>query len=139
MIQISLPNTPTSWSAAIISKRGSYNPKGKKKTFTRWQIRSLFKDEMIKGFSVVEFIFTSRIPSSTSKKNRSLMLQGKIRPTRMDSTNCQKFYEDCIKNILIEDDRFVARIMSEKVYGERDEVLIKVWSLQEYEINNRVN
>jgi Holliday junction resolvase RusA-like endonuclease len=57
------------------------------------------------------------------------MLRGEIRPTCSDATNCQKFYEDCIKDILIEDDRYIAKISSEKIYGEQGKVLINIGSL----------
>lgn len=67
------------------------------------------------------------------------MLSGKIRPTHLDATNCQKFYEDCIKNILITDDRNVVKIMSEKLYGVKESILIQVWSLDEYESSCRRN
>lgn len=138
MIQIELPNVPVAWAASRITPRGAFNPKGKEKNFTRWQIKSLYRKSPIQGYVVIEFIFYMRIPASTSKKKRALMLAGEIIPTNVDSTNCQKFYEDCLKQILITDDRNVAKIASEKLYGDKEKIIIKVWCLDEYrkEVNN---
>lgn len=121
-----------------MGKRGAYNPRGKEKNFTIWQVRSLHGGEPIPGYVVVHFTFFMRIPASTPKKKIPLMLSGEIRPTNMDTTNCQKFYEDCIKNILIQDDRNVVKITSEKLYGDKGKILIRVWSLDEYESNSGV-
>lgn len=60
------------------------------------------------------------------------MLQGEIIPTHVDCTNCQKFSEDCLKGIVITDDRNVAKISSEKLYADKGKILIKVWTLEEY-------
>jgi len=96
----------------------------------------LHRDVQIPGYVVVDFVFYFPIPISTSAKKKALMLAGEILPTSCDCTNLQKFYEDCIKDILISDDRNVAQISSKKLYGDKAKVLIKVFSLQEYkEIN----
>jgi Holliday junction resolvase RusA-like endonuclease len=60
------------------------------------------------------------------------MLAGRVIPTRCDCTNLQKLYEDCLKGLIITDDRNVAKIFSEKLYGEKDEIIIKVYTLQEF-------
>jgi Holliday junction resolvase RusA-like endonuclease len=131
-----LPNTPVPWSASRITSIGAFNPRAREKNFTRWQIKSLHREKKISGYVVVDFVFYFPIPLSTSKKKKALMLSGEILPTSCDCTNLQKFYEDCIKDILIQDDRNVAKITSQKLYGNKGKILIKVFSLQEYrEIN----
>ena len=59
------------------------------------------------------------------------MLEGKIIPTCKDVTNCQKFYEDCLKGIVIEDDRNVQMIVSRKFYGEIAQVRIRVLPIKD--------
>lgn len=60
------------------------------------------------------------------------MLDGKIFPTRCDCTNLQKLYEDCLKGIVIKDDRQVIVVTSYKCYGEEEGVDITVQDLFEY-------
>jgi len=67
------------------------------------------------------------------------MLSGEIRPTRCDNTNMQKFYEDCLKNIVFMDDRYVYKNISEKLYGDKGKILIQVFSMDEYEKQKNAN
>lgn len=60
------------------------------------------------------------------------MLDGDIIPTKGDCTNYQKLYEDCLKKIVITDDRNVEVIGSRKLYGEKGQVTIKVSNRHEY-------
>ena len=132
MIEIDLPNIPVPWAASRVGKKGHFNPRGKEKLFTQWQIKSLYRDKPLEGFVVLDLLFVEPVPASTSKKIRALMLAGEIFPTRCDNTNCQKFYEDCAKNILFLDDRYVVKNISEKLYGVKGCVKIKVYTLKEY-------
>lgn len=132
MIQIELPNIPVAWAAARVSAKGSYNPKAAQKNFTRWQIKSLYRKDPLQGYYVIEMTFYFPVPLSASKKEKEKMLAGEIIPTCIDATNAQKFYEDCLKKIVITDDRYVAKISSEKLYGNKEKILIKVFTLQEY-------
>lgn len=138
MISIELPNFPVPWAASRVGKKGHFNPRGKEKEFTRWQIKSIYRDKPLTGFIVLDFRFIEPVPTSVSKKEKERMLAGEIRPTRYDTTNCQKFIEDCCKNILFDDDRYVAKNISEKLYGELQCVKIKVYTLQEYQNENCV-
>ena len=140
MLSLEIETDPVPWSAPVILRNGlSYNPKNKQKQWTILQVKSLYKDKPIPGFVVVDMLFREKIPKSTPKKNIPSMLAGRVRPTRCDTSNLYKFYEDCIKNILFEDDRFVAKNISEKIYGEKGAVSIKVYSLEEYESNFRAS
>ena len=131
MITFSLKKDPVSWSAALISRGRAYNPKHKEKTEFRNHISSLYLPE-ISGYCVVELEFVFTPPKSAPKKTRKLMLAGEIYPTCKDCTNCQKFMEDCLKDIVMDDDRYVVRISSSKRYGEEAEILIKLYGIQEY-------
>lgn len=77
-------------------------------------------------------VFYEPIPASTPKGKRAAMILGLTRPTRCDTTNLQKYYEDCLKNILFEDDRYVAKNISEKLYADKGKILITIFTLEEY-------
>lgn len=43
----------------------------------------------------------------------------------------QKLYEDCLKGIVIKDDKNVCDIRSRKIYGNKDEIKISVYTLEQ--------
>ena len=76
----------------------------------------------------MEIIFYFPVPKSTSKKNKELMLQGKIMHTkRPDIDNCIKSVTDALNNIAYKDDGQICAITAVKCYdGEpRTEVMIE--------------
>ncbi len=132
MILIELPNIPIPWAPSRITNKGAFSPRAKEKNFTRWQIKSIYRNDPIAGYVVLNFLFIFPIPNSASKAEKEAMLSGEIIPTKSDCTNLQKFSEDCLKGIVITDDRNVAKISSEKIYGEKEKVVIKIWEYHEY-------
>lgn len=137
MIQLEIPIRPTPWASPELGRGGHvYDIREPDKRVCRYLLRALYHEPPIPGYVVVEFVFIFRVPFSTSKKKKAQMLAGEIIPTRSDCTNLQKLTEDCIKNILITDDRNVAKISSEKIYGNKEKILINVFSLEEYRNNN---
>lgn len=57
------------------------------------------------------------IPKSTSKKNRALMLEGKIRPTKKpDIDNIAKIIFDSLNGIAYKDDSQIVSCIIEKFY-----------------------
>lgn len=133
MIQIEIDTHPISWAAAKVTRRGSYNPKAKEKEATQWLIRSKYRGSPVLGYVVVEFVFYFSPPSSVPLSKRQAYLENiEYLPTKCDCTNLQKFLEDCMKNLVIEDDRNVAKISSEKLYAEKEKVIIKIWIREEY-------
>src|SRR5690348_11291041 len=107
MLYFELDMEPVSWSPARVCNNHSYNPHSKEKKSTiqeiRWRMPAL--QPPIKGFIVLELEFIFPIPRSASKRQRQKMIDQEIYPTKKDCTNLQKFIEDCLKNIAIEDDR----------------------------------
>jgi Holliday junction resolvase RusA-like endonuclease len=132
MFQFSIPLPPISWKAPLKGKHGFYDPVGRDKTATRFYLREQYQHTPIEEYTILKFTFIFKIPKSYSKKKIELIKQGLLIPTRADCTNLQKFYEDCLKNIIIDDDRNVAKIFSEKIYGEKEEIIIKVFTLKEF-------
>lgn len=133
MIRIEIPTLPIPWAAPRMTRNGHiYDVRSKEKTWLKWHVKQFYKHEVVPGYVVVDFTFIFPPPASATKKKKALMLAGEIIPTSSDCTNLQKLTEDCIKNIIISDDRNVAKITSEKLYGEKEQIIIKIWTLREY-------
>jgi Holliday junction resolvase RusA-like endonuclease len=136
LITLTLNTKPVAWAAPVISGRIHFSPKSREKQACMSLVKQLYNGPMLNEYVVADFTFIYSPPKSASRLKRGLMLHGDIIPTKCDATNCQKFFEDCIKNIVITDDRLVAKISSQKLYGEKDQVIIKIWTLKEWrEIN----
>lgn len=131
MIQIEIYGNLTAWAAPRLGRGGTaYNPKSKEKEHTRWQIKSLYRDELILGPVHLDFTFYFPIPKSTSYVKRRQMLAHIILPeVKPDTTNLQKFYEDCLKGIVIGDDKNATDTSARKRYSDKPRVLIRVISL----------
>jgi Holliday junction resolvase RusA-like endonuclease len=132
MIQITIPLPPVPWQASIKGKYTFYDPKEKEKRCARFYIKEQYKGPPIEEFTVINFQFYFKIPKSFSKKKMALARDGYLFPTRSDCTNLQKLYEDCLKGIVIKDDRTVVKVHSEKFYKEKDSVVIRVFTIDEY-------
>lgn len=128
MIEIEIPLPPLSWKAPLKGKYGFYDPQEKYKLCARFYVKEQYEDDPITDYVIVHLKFFFAIPKSFSKKKRALALSHKIFPTKSDCTNLQKLYEDCLKGIVIEDDRNVIKISSEKLYAESDLVYIIVYT-----------
>lgn len=139
MIRINLPLEPQSWQAPKFgwgyskgAKRPrAYSTQSSIKELTRNFIREQFQDAPYDGYVTLFFHFVFKPPQSASKARRASMLEGRIIPTKKDCTNMVKFYEDCLKKIVITDDRNVASIFCDKVYGEESRVSISVYKLRD--------
>lgn len=132
MIYIEIPFEPVPWSVPRLSRNHTYDPKEKDKRAITYLIKEQYRDEPIEGYVALFFSFVFQIPKSASKAKRAQMLAGSIIPTRSDCTNCQKLYEDCLKNVVFTDDRYVEVIGSRKLYAEKGSVNISVWNRDEY-------
>jgi len=132
MITITIPLDPVPWAAPRLSRGRCYDPKEKDKRAARWHVKDQYRMAPIQDYVVLCFIFIFEPPKSASKKRRLDMLAGLIIPTKGDCTNYQKLYEDCLKKIVIEDDRNVEIIGSRKLYGEKGSVVINILTRNEY-------
>ena len=132
MIVITIPLDPVPWAVPRLSRGHCYDPREKDKRAIRWLIKQQYAAEPIKDYVSLFFEFVFKPPASASKKRRIQMLDGDIIPTKGDCTNYQKLYEDCLKKIVITDDRNVEVIGSRKLYGEKGQVTIKILNRDEY-------
>lgn len=137
MFEVIIPWVPTSWLAPKFSRGHVYDPREAEKRSAAHLIRTAYKEATVIGLLItdyvaLEFFFHFR-PGKVSKKKRAEMIAGLHYPTRYDCTNMQKLYEDCLKKTVISDDRNVVKIYSEKLYSEKDQTIIRIYTLKEYE------
>ena len=127
MIELRLFGKPVAWAASRVGKKGHFNPRSEEKKAFMWQIKAAYKGPMLaEGYFHLNFWFEEPIPASTSKEVREEMLRGNIIPSQNDCTNMQKFYEDCLKGIVIDDDRYVSHVSSSKKYSDEPGIYISI-------------
>jgi Holliday junction resolvase RusA-like endonuclease len=136
MIRLNIDCQPVSWSAAQKGKFGFFDKKSRDKEFARWQLKSQYRDEPIKGHVSLDFVFFMQIPKSTSKAMKRSMLNRVVLPTSPDVTNMVKLYEDCLQGIVIENDRFVSRVTASRYYSEKPgvEIGVRQWNEEIYRV-----
>lgn len=132
MITLEIPFSPVAWAAPRLSRNRTYDPKEADKRSIRYIIKEQYKGSPLEGYVSLFFTFVFKPPESASKKKQLDMLDGRIIPTKSDCTNCQKLYEDCLKKIVIKDDRNVEVIGSRKLYGPLGKVIIYILNREEY-------
>ena len=126
MIAIEIPFEPVPWAAPQYAHRHVYDKREADKRAIRYLVREQYKGPVLNEYVFLEFLFGISIPKSTSKKNRMLMLVHEIIPTRCDCTNLQKLFEDCLKGIVIKDDRMAEIVLSAKIYSEKPFMNVQV-------------
>jgi Holliday junction resolvase RusA-like endonuclease len=131
MILLEIEGLPTAWSSHGGHGRRSFNPRFREKAYAQWQIKAQYNQQKPLSCAVkVTFIFHMPIPFGTSKIRRLQMLNDKIHHTkRPDTTNLQKFAEDCLKGIVLEDDSQVVEVSAKKIYGENSKTVLRIESL----------
>ncbi len=113
------------WKSHAGYGKKSFNPLYKEREFVQHQIRKQYDGNLINCAISITIQVCIPTPTSISKKKREEMIRGDIKPVkRPDCTNIQKFYEDCIKGIVIEDDSIVCDITTRKRYGSTPHVTI---------------
>lgn len=132
MIILDIPYSPVSWKAPKFAKGITYDPMHKDKSNIRTLILSQYKDDIIDDPVSVDFKFYFTPPKRTSKKNMPLHYSNRIPCLRrMDCTNMQKLFEDCLQDTVIENDNQVVRISSSKLWDSKEHVLIIIKPLIE--------
>jgi Holliday junction resolvase RusA-like endonuclease len=125
-IEIRINHDPIPWAAPRLGRGICYSIHSKYKELFHAFILSQYKAPPLRGYVRLDFTFYFPYPKSASEKRKALMDSGQLYPTRSDLTNLQKFAEDCLKSIVIEDDRNVVQISSKKLYASSGSVTIKI-------------
>lgn len=130
MIQIEIYGKPVPWAAPRKGGNHFYSPRHEDKKFAQWQIKSQYREEIFGGPVYLDFLFLLPIPKGTSSIKRKQMLAGLIHHMKKpDVSNLTKFYEDCLKGIIISDDNQVVGASHWKQYSENPGVLIRIFNL----------
>jgi Holliday junction resolvase RusA-like endonuclease len=125
-IEIRINHDPVAWTAPKLSRGLCYSTHTKYKEIFHAFILAQYKKEPIKSFVALDITFHFPYPKSASKAKIRTMEEGKLFPTKSDLSNCVKFAEDCLKKIVIEDDRNVVQITSKKLYALNGSIIIKI-------------
>lgn len=133
MILLQVEGHPTPWAAHAGYGRRSFNPRFKEKEYAQWQIKAQFNQQAPIAAPVrLDLTFHMPIPAGTSKVRRLQMLNGRMRHMkRPDVTNMQKFIEDVLKGIVIEDDSQVVEVVARKVYSEKPKTVVQIEALHD--------
>jgi Holliday junction resolvase RusA-like endonuclease len=132
MILITLnPPKIWTWKAHAGFGKYSFNPMQKEREYVQYHIKSQYDGNLLSCPLRIAYDFYFTVPKSASKKQREKMLNEEIYYTKTpDCTNVQKFFEDCLKGIVIEDDRYVVESTSKKHYANKCSVIIKIYPLE---------
>lgn len=126
MIKLEIPGIPISWRAHAGSGRRSFNPLYKEREMIQWYVKNQ-TSVFLEGALHIDYEFHLPIPKSFSKKKRRAAIEGVLpHISKKDCTNMQKFFEDCIKGILFEDDAQVISGSFKKLYSENPHTIITV-------------
>lgn len=104
-----------------------YDAQAKLKEQVRWKIREHYKKVPLSVPVMVEYTFNFPIPKSASKVRKRQMLLNEIRyDKRPDYDNCEKFYNDCLTGLVLEDDCLICDSASHKRYSETPSVAVSI-------------
>lgn len=131
-VTLDLAIDPTPWKAPHMGAHGIYAPHNEVKRKIKHFIRQQYQGQPYTGYTALFFYFAFAVPQSASVIQRKRMLDQKIYPTKMDCTNCQKLFEDCLQGIVISNDKNVVAVTSCKFYEEKGRVQIIVQDVNDY-------
>ena len=75
----------------------------------------------------VKIVAQFKVPKTATKKDRALIEEGKLSPTKKpDIDNIVKIILDALNKMAFKDDNQITKIEVEKVYGEVEKILVKI-------------
>lgn len=81
----------------------------------------------LEGRVAVKIVAYFKIPKSATKKDKELIAEGKISPTKKpDIDNIVKIILDAMNKVGFKDDNQITKIEVEKVYGEEEKIYVKI-------------
>lgn len=81
----------------------------------------------LEGRVVVKIIAYFEIPKSTTKKDRALIEEGTLSPTKKpDIDNIVKIILDALNKMAFKDDNQITKLEVEKVYGEVEKIKVQI-------------
>lgn len=68
-----------------------------------------------------------KVPKTTTKKDKALIEEGKLSPTKKpDIDNVVKIVLDALNKMAFKDDNQITKLQVEKLYGEEEKIYIKI-------------
>jgi Holliday junction resolvase RusA-like endonuclease len=125
-IKIVIPGEPKAKARPRVTRKGiAYTPK-KTLEYENW-VKECFvlcrHKKMLKGQIEAEIKAYFKIPKSASKKKKTEMIKGKMRPTKKpDTDNVAKIILDSLNDLAYSDDKQVIKLIVEKFYSEEPRV-----------------
>lgn len=75
----------------------------------------------------VKIIAQFKIPKTATKKDKELIKQGKLSPTKKpDIDNIVKIILDALNKMAFKDDNQITKIEIEKIYGEEEKIYVSI-------------
>lgn len=85
--------------------------------------------EPLEGRVSVKIMAYFDVPKTTNKKDRSLIEEGKLSPTKKpDIDNIVKIILDALNKMAFKDDNQITKLEVEKIYAEEEKIAIKIES-----------
>ncbi len=79
----------------------------------------------LEGRIAVKIVAQFKIPKTATKKDKELIAEGKLSPTKKpDIDNIEKIILDALNKMAFNDDNQITKIEVEKVYGEVEKAII---------------
>ena len=120
-----IPGDPIAWkrAAPLYQKRIMYDYQSKLKEVTRSYIdQQMGNDDMFINTPLhLDITFYMPVPDSLSEKKKE-KLYGTYHKVKPDSSNLQKYYEDCCSKIVYYDDCLIASTSTKKIYDKEPRV-----------------
>jgi Holliday junction resolvase RusA-like endonuclease len=130
LVSIIIPGLPVPWAAHQGFGRKAFNPKWREKAFYQHHIQQQWKESPKTGSVMIEATYHMPIPKAFSKKKTTQAIEGKIFPvTRPDIDNFNKFLNDCLKGIILEDDNQVAILNVKKIFSKVPQTEVHIYSI----------
>jgi Holliday junction resolvase RusA-like endonuclease len=136
-----IPGRPKPQKQTVHGKGFHWNPSKKQEDWVRWHVIQQCPDALknpIEEAICVKSTFSFN-PPKTSKKRTLDMLTGKIKHTkRPDVDNLGYLVVNALKGLVYKDDSQIFRLELLKVYAEKEQTVIMVIPVEEYELSKPV-
>lgn len=124
-----------SWKSHAGYGKKSWNPLYKEREYVQYYLKKNYDSDILTCPVCIDYCYHVPIPKSFSLKKKTAAINHEIYPSHrcFDLTNATKFYEDCLKGIVIEDDCQVVKSTQKKIYSEHGgRVVISVHEINEF-------
>lgn len=127
MITLDILGKPIPFKSPRVYEHRAFNPLYREKEQVQYDISQQYSHPPTTCPVTVHITFYFNMPKSFSKKKQIECLEELLFPvSKFDLDNLCKFYLDCLKGIVIEDDGLVVNLNAKKRYSSYDHTTIKI-------------